>query len=96
MERAQWHRISAWLVRGLAFLALGTVIIGYTQPPLPDEGTLAHIFQLTIVALLPAGLFFLGTAGWRQPARSARTLALPGAVVLLAFGALYYLEHYWY
>jgi len=40
------------------------------------------------------GLLFLGTADWRQPGRSARPLAFPAAASAVAFGALYFLEHY--
>jgi hypothetical protein len=72
------------------------LLVGYTQPPLPDEGTGAHIFQLSIVALVPMGLLFLATADWTQPVRTVRRLAFPGAVVVLAFAALYYLEHYFH
>jgi uncharacterized YccA/Bax inhibitor family protein len=75
---------------------LDVLLVGYTQPPLPDEGTGAHIFQLSIVALVPMGLLFLATADWTQPVRTVRRLAFPGAVVVLAFAALYYLEHYFY
>lgn len=88
----------------LALLALLTVMVGYTRPPLPpppgrtesDEGALAHIFQLTIVALAPTILLFLVTADWTQPMRSARPLAIAGAALALAFAALYYLENYYY
>jgi hypothetical protein len=59
----QVNRISGRVMVILSLTALLTVILGFTQPPQPDEGSLAHIFQLTIAALV------------------------------LAFGALYYLEH---
>jgi hypothetical protein len=72
------------------------LLVGYTQPPLPDEGTGAHIFQLSIVALVPAGFLFLATADWTQPVRTVRRLAFPAAIVILAFAALYYLEHNFY
>jgi len=75
---------------------LDVLLVGYTQPPLPDEGTGAHIFQLSIVALVPMGLLFLATADWTQPVRTVRRLAFPAAVVVLAFAALYYLEHYFH
>jgi uncharacterized YccA/Bax inhibitor family protein len=75
---------------------LDVLLLGYTRPPLPDEGTGAHIFQLSIVALVPAGALFLATADRTQPVRAARRLAFPAAVVVLAFAALYYLEHYYY
>jgi hypothetical protein len=75
---------------------LDVLLVGYTQPPQPDEGIGAHIFQLSIVALVPAGFLFLATADWTQPVRAVRRLAFPAAVVVLAFAALYYLEHYYY
>ena len=40
------------------------------------------------------GVLFLATADWIQPLRSVRRLAFPGAAVVLAFGILYYFEHY--
>jgi hypothetical protein len=39
-------------------------------------------------------LLFLGTMDKKQPLRSLRSLALPAVVVILAFAALYHLEHY--
>ncbi len=78
----------------LSLTALGAVLSGYFQPPQPDEGTAAHIFQLSIGALMPIIALFLATADWRQPLRSVRQLVFPGATLVLAFGALYYLEHY--
>jgi hypothetical protein len=67
---------------------------GYTQPPQPDEGAAAHIFQLSIVALVPMILLFLATADWKLPLRSARPLAVSTTFLVLAFAALYYLEHH--
>ncbi len=96
MHVQQINRISGRVIFVLSCIALITVVIGYTQPPLPDEGTGAHIFQLAIVLLVPMLLLFLATADWKRPRRSARPLALPAAALVLAFGALYYLEHYWY
>jgi heme/copper-type cytochrome/quinol oxidase subunit 4 len=88
------HRIAAKLIIILSVIALLMVLSGYTQPPQPDEGTAAHIFQLAIVALLPLILLFLFTADWRQPLRTVRQLTIPSVTLLLAFAALYYLEHY--
>jgi membrane protease YdiL (CAAX protease family) len=88
------HRLAAKLIIILSVIALLTVLSGYTQPPQPDEGTAAHIFQLSIVALLPLILLFLFTADWRQPLRTVRPLTIPAVTLLLAFAALYYLEHY--
>jgi hypothetical protein len=97
MRTQQINRLSSLLLIVLAFTALlDVLLVGYTQPPLPDEGTGAHIFQLSIVALVPTGLVFLATADWTQPARPVRRLAFPAVIVILAFAALYYLEHYFY
>ncbi|MBI2939361.1 MAG: hypothetical protein HYY04_02900 [Chloroflexi bacterium] len=94
MRRQQIGHVSGNVLVVLSLTALLAVLSGYTQPPQPDEGTAAHIFQLSIVALVPTILLFLATADWRQPLRRARPLAFSAAALVLAFGALYYLEHY--
>jgi hypothetical protein len=94
MRGPQINRLSGKVLIVLSSIALLTVLSGYTQPPQPDEGAGAHIFQLSIVALVPIILLYLVTADWRQPLRSARPLAFPAAALVFAFGALYYLEHY--
>jgi uncharacterized membrane protein len=88
--------VSAAVVVGLSGFALLLVVIGYLQPhefARTDEGTLAHLFQFTIAALLPAGLVFLTTADWREPVRNVRVLALSAVLLVVAFSALYYAEH---
>lgn len=90
------NRVSSIGLILLSLIALLVVLWGYTQPPLPDEGTGAHIFQLSIVALLPMALLFVTTADWSQPWRSARPAAVAAAATVLAFAALYYLEHVYY
>jgi hypothetical protein len=90
------NRLSSVGLVLLAFNALLVVLWGYTQPPLLDEGTGAHIFQLSVAALIPVTIIFLATADWSQPRRSARPLALAAPAIVLAFGALYYLEHVYY
>jgi hypothetical protein len=40
-------------------VALPPVASGYRQPPQADEGTAAHVFQFSIVALVPTILLFL-------------------------------------
>src|SRR6266568_6698066 len=95
MHGQQINRISGKIVFVLSVTALLTVLSGYTQPPTPpepDEGAAAHIFQLSIVALVPMILLFLATADWKQPLRSARILSFPAAALVLAFGALYFLD----
>lgn len=86
---------ASWLA--LAVLAMGAllaVLSGYFQPPQQDEGTAAHIFQLSVVAFVPTLFAFLVTTGWKKPLRILRRLLFPGAVLVIAFGALYYLEHF--
>lgn len=94
MTPQQINHVSAKVVILLSVIALLAVLSGYTVPPQPDEGTAAHIFQLSIVALVPIALLFLATADWKQPLRSVRPLAFPAVALVLALGALYYLEHY--
>ena len=94
MPEQQINRLSFRIIVVLSFLALFAVLSGYALPPQPDEGAAAHIFQLSIVALVPMTLLFFGTADWKHSLRSVRPLAFPAAAVVLAFGALYCLEHY--
>lgn len=97
MRGQEINRVSGVVLIILSLTALlDVLLLGYTQPPLPDEGLGAHIFQLSIVALVPTGLLFFTTADWTQPVRTVRRLAFPAAAVVLAFAALYYLEHYFY
>jgi len=77
-------------------IALVTVILGLIHPPrVPeaDEGSLAHIFQLSVAAMLPSGLVYLATANWKEPVRALRPLLLPVILLALAFVGLYLLEH---
>jgi len=84
MRGQEINRISGIVLIVLSLTALlDVLLLGYTQPPLSDEGTGAHIFQLSIVALLPTGILFLTTANWAQPVRIVRRLAFPAVVVVL-------------
>ncbi|MGA7382293.1 MAG: hypothetical protein WBX03_15695 [Terriglobales bacterium] len=94
MPAHQINRISGNLLIILSLTALLAVLTGYAQPPQPDEGIAAHIFQLSIVALLPAVLLFLATVDCKRPLRSTRPVAFAAAPLVVAFAALYYLEHY--
>lgn len=96
MRGEQINRVSGKIIIGLSILALLTVVSGYFQAPHPDEGAAAHIFQLLIVALAATVLLLLATADWKQPSRIARPLMVPAGALVLAFAALYYLEHYHY
>ena len=92
----QINRVAGKVMIALAFIASLTVLSGYFQASQPDEGAAAHIFQISVVALAPTILFFLITADWTKPSRHARLLAFTGVAMALTFGALYYLEHYFY
>ena len=94
MTTQRINTVSRMLVLLLSITALLAVLSGYTHPLQPDEGAAAHIFQLSIAALVPMILVFLGTADWRQPLRSVRQLGWPAMALVLAFAALYYLEHF--
>ena len=89
------NRVGGKVLIVLSLIALLAVLRGYTQPPQTDEGPAAHVFQLSIVALVPVIVLFLATADWSQPLQSAaRPLAIPVAALVLAFGALYCLEQF--
>lgn len=94
MRGQQINRVSSSTLIALSLTALLAVLSGFAEPHQPDEGTAAHIFQLSVVTLVPATLLFIATADWTQPWRSVRPLAFTSIVLALAFAALYYLEHY--
>ncbi len=94
MREPQLNRISSKILIVLSLVALLAVISGYFQPPQPDEGAAAHIFQLSVAAIFATVIAFLVTADWREPARTVRPLALPAGTLAIAFAALFYLEHY--
>jgi hypothetical protein len=96
MHNTQINRVSSTALIALSLLALLAVLTGFLQPPQPDEGTAAHIFQLSVVLALCVGALFLVTFDWRQPLRNAWVLALSGTAMFLAFALLYYLEHFYY
>lgn len=96
MRTQRINRLSSVVLILLSMTALITVGTGLiSPPPMPeaDEGTQAHIFQLSIAALLPMSIIVLSTADWRQPWRGLRPLIISAAATLLAFAGLYYLEH---
>jgi hypothetical protein len=95
------NRVSAGLVIFLSLTALPPIVLallrialtGQVPPPERDEGTGAHIFQLSIAGLVPALLVFVASADWARPWRVARTLTIPAVAVVLAFALLYHYEH---
>lgn len=77
----------------LSFLALGIALfagLSGAERDATDEGALAHIFQLLIVAQLPIIAVFLGTANWKQIGSLMRPLAMQAGGVALALGAVAY------
>ena len=58
-----------------------------------DEGTGAHIFQLSIALVVPTLLLFLGSADWARPLRALRPVGVAAVVLVAAFATLYYFEH---
>lgn len=97
MDGQPINRACSRVILVLSLIALLAVLAGLAQPPQAaprDEGALAHIFQLSIAASGPVILLFLLTADWRHPVENLRRLVVPAAALVLAFAALYYLEHY--
>lgn len=93
------NRISSWVVHILSLFAMALVVgataltkLGKLKPS-HDEGTAAHLFQIAIALLVPAGLVFLLSADWRKPLRVALRLVPPAIALAIAFGTLYYMEH---
>ena len=96
MHSQQLNRVSGLVLILLSLVALLTVVTGLIWPPLvpqPDEGTQAHIFQLSIAGLLPVTVLVVGTADWHRPWRSARPIVFAVVATTLAFAGLYYVEH---
>ena len=93
MDRRSINHINGIVLIALAMIALLAVLSGYIWPPIPDEGVAAHIFQLSIVAQLLALLPFLSTADWKRALPSLRPLGIQVVIMVLAFAALYQLEH---
>jgi hypothetical protein len=72
------------------------MLTGHVPPPQGDEGTAAHVFQLCLALLFPAGLLFLATADLTKPVQALRPMALPALFVVLALGTVFYLENFYY
>lgn len=89
-------RVSGAALLTLASTALLTVLIGLSRlpaPPASDEGALARIFQLSVVASLPAGMVFVAATDWRRSRGAFFVLAACAALLALAFSLLSYGEH---
>ena len=92
MSAPKTNRVALCAIIALALIALIMVATGFFQPPQPDEGAAAHLFQLSIAAFAATITLFFATADWKRPLLLARQLAFPLCTVALAFGALFYLE----
>jgi energy-coupling factor transporter transmembrane protein EcfT len=95
-RRPKLNRLSSIIMTALSLTALLMVLSGYIFPAhahATDEEDAAHIFQLSIAALVPTIIFFVATADWRRPLRTARPLAFTLTILAIAFAALYHLEH---
>ncbi len=94
MDRQDMNRTSGIALIVLSSIAFLAVLSGYIwPPPQADEGSAAHIFQLSIIAQLPTIVLFLASADWKRPLRSLRPVAFEAVVLVLALVALYHLEH---
>ncbi|TAK17057.1 MAG: hypothetical protein EPO35_04000 [Acidobacteria bacterium] len=101
MSAQTLNRISGRVVLGLSLFAMLLVVgatilalVGRFNPaPGGDEGTPAHLFQLAIVLLMPAGLAYLMSADWAKPARVVKGLILPALALVVAFATLFYMEN---
>lgn len=97
MHRERMNRMSSVALLALSLTASVVPWLlewrrGFDQPPLADEGTPAHLFQLSIVALVPVALIFLATADLRRPRQVVRRSVIPSVLVLLSCAALLYYE----
>lgn len=89
MKRQKIKRISAMTPIVLSLLAFGLVMVAVRtgwERGYQDEGALAHVFQLLIVAQVPFILSFIATANWKHGRHAAGLLALQTGALVLAFG----------
>ena len=83
MRRQRINRVSRKVLIVLSLAALLAVLSGYTQSPQPDEGVTAHIFRLSIAAVVLMILLFLATADWRQPCEACNHYCFQAALWFL-------------
>ena len=93
------NRISSWALHILSLFAMALVVgataltkIGKLKPS-HDEGTAAHLLQIAVALVVPAGLVFLLSSDWRKPVRVGLRLLAPAIALIIAFATLYYMEH---
>ena len=77
MERV--HRVAALAPIFISLICFGLVLVGsskYCAPPRADEGTLAHIFQVLMLAQVPTVFFYIVSRGRSSLLQIAPTVAL--------------------
>jgi uncharacterized YccA/Bax inhibitor family protein len=93
MDRQKINRIGALApvaLSLLAFLVLAAAMATGWERGLKDEGAVAHIFQLLIIAQAPFIVLFLATANWRRLPQVAGSLALQAVALAVACGPVAY------
>ncbi len=94
VNRQSINTVSVTIPAAMSFAALGLVLFALVSGQAKgqgDEGTIAHLFQLLIVAQAPLFLLFAATADWKHLAKVARRIILPAATLVLALASAYYL-----
>ncbi|MGH6890558.1 MAG: hypothetical protein ACREHF_15460 [Rhizomicrobium sp.] len=95
MTRQQLNRICGIAPIVMSILALSIAlaagVFGWERGH-TDEGSLAHVFQLLIIAQVPLVTVFLVTADWTLLGRFARTIAIQVLAVILAFAPVAYFK----
>jgi hypothetical protein len=76
----QINRVTVGIMVVLSVIALLTVLSGYMQSPQPDEGAAAHIFQLSIAALVPGDPGFLRHRGLDAALAKRATFVTPSRI----------------
>jgi hypothetical protein len=74
----------------LVLVLVQVVAVGVAAARQPDEGAVAHIFQLLIVAQIPLVAFFAFKWLPRAPRISLPVLALQAAAVMAALAPVYF------
>ena len=89
MPKPRINRFSWMVLICLSVIALLAVLSGYTLPPQRDEGAGAHVFQISIVLLLPVGLLFSDYCGLGPPCAERALIGSPsGPVSPCVWGAV--------
>jgi hypothetical protein len=91
---------SALLPLGMSLIALTVVLVSVTSDLAmykhivrePDEGTVAHIWQLLMTVQLPIVLFFAIKWLRRAPGQTLRILALQAGAWLASCAPVYFLH----